>query len=319
MRVASEDTVSRPLKRVSNGSERQRYGLFAAALAAITLAFSSPLYSLFVYAAGSEVHSHILLIPFIVGYLLYLQRGTLPMSGAPAWFLALLFVAIASLALGIGNGWVGSFGRWSYNDHLSLVTLGYVSLLTACGFLLLGRQWMAAAAFPMAFLIFLVPLPDAVVTTLETASKFASADAAALFFDLTGTPVVRDGLIFQLPGIAIEVAQECSGIRSSLVLVITSLLAAHLFLRSPWRKIFLVAFVIPLGVVRNGFRILVIGLLCVHYGPEMIHSVIHKKGGPLFFAISLIPLLFFVWWLRRGEQKRRGVRIPASEPAKIGR
>ena len=45
----------------------------------------------------------------------------------------------------------------------------------------------------------------------------------------------------------------------------------------------------------------VIGLLCVEVGPQMIHSVIHHRGGPLFFALSLIPLFLLLWWLRRGE------------------
>ena len=78
------------------------------------------------------------------------------------------------------------------------------------------------------------------------------------------------------------------------MLFITSLLASHLFLESPWRRIVLVAFVIPLGIVRNGFRILVIGLLCVHVGPQMIDSVIHRRGGPLFFVLSLVPLFLLV-------------------------
>jgi exosortase/archaeosortase family protein len=63
----------------------------------------------------------------------------------------------------------------------------------------------------------------------------------------------------------------------------------------------LVCAVIPLGLLRNGFRILVISLLCVHIGPEMINSVIHRRGGPFFFAASLIPLFLLLWWLRRGE------------------
>ena len=122
-------------------------------------------------------------------------------------------------------------------------------------------------------------------------------------FDLTGTAMVRHGTVFELPGIVLQVAQECSGIHSSWVLFIASLLASHVFLRTRWRKIVLVAFVIPLGIFRNGFRILVIGLLCVHFGPQMIDSVIHHRGGPLFFAVSLVPLFLLVWWLRQQEQR----------------
>ena len=106
---------------------------------------------------------------------------------------------------------------------------------------------------------------------------------------------------FQLPGITITVAKECSGIRSSLVLVITSLLAANMFLRTNWRRALLVAAVIPLGLLRNGFRILVISLLCVHIGPHMINSIIHRRGGPFFFGLSLIPLFAMLWLFRRKE------------------
>ena len=161
------------------------------------------------------------------------------------------------------------------------MALAFVSFVAAGGFLFLGSKWMAAAAFPVAFLIFMVPLPDAAVDWLEKASVLASAEAAALFFNMAGTPLVRHGTVFELPGIVLQVAQECSGIRSSWVLFITSLLASHLFLRTRWRRIVLVAFVIPLGILRNGFRILVIGLLCVHVGPHMIDSPIHHRGGPL--------------------------------------
>jgi exosortase C (VPDSG-CTERM-specific) len=201
----------------------------------------------------------------------------------------------------------------SLNDSLALTTFSFVCLLVAGGFFFLGRRWMAEAAFPVAFLIFMVPLPDRIVDGLETASKLASAEAADLFFSIAGLPVLRDGVVFQLPGIVIEVAQECSGIRSSWVLFITGLVAAHLFLKSPWRRTILVAFVIPLGILRNGFRIMVIGLLCVHMGPHMIHSPIHKRGGPLFFTVSLIPLFLLLWWLRSSE-----MRTSRGEP-KVGR
>ena len=166
---------------------------------------------------------------------------------------------------------------------------------------------MRSAAFPLAYLIFMVPMPDAMADALETASKYASAEVANLFFHLSGTPFLRAGLIFQLPNITIEVAQECSGIRSSWVLLMTSILAANLFLKTPWRRFALVAFVIPLAILRNGFRILVIGLLCVNVGPQMIHSLIHRRGGPVFFVLSLIPFLLLLWWLRKGETRTRSL------------
>jgi exosortase/archaeosortase family protein len=116
-------------------------------------------------------------------------------------------------------------------------------------------------------------------------------------------PFLRQQTSFQLPGMPLEVAPECSGIRSTLVLFITSLLAGHLFLRSPWRRAALVLAVIPLALLRNGFRIFSIGQLCVNLGPHMINSPIHKRGGPLFFLLSLVPFFLMLLWLRKSEQK----------------
>jgi exosortase C (VPDSG-CTERM-specific) len=271
------------------------FGIFLVA------AFSKPLFSLAVYVAGEELHSHILLIPFVSAYLIYIRRHALPRdyTFSVGWALIPLIVGAIPLAA----GWTpGVFGRpLSQNDYLALMALSFVCFVAAGGFFFLGRKWMAAAAFPIAFLIFMVPMPDRVADFLETASKLASADAASMLFNISGTPVLRDGAFFQLPNITIQVAQECSGIRSSWVLFITSLLAANLFLKTPWRRIVLVAAVIPLGILRNGLRIVFIGLLCVNFGPEMINSIFHRRGGPPFFVLSLIPLFLLLWWLRRGE------------------
>jgi exosortase C (VPDSG-CTERM-specific) len=190
----------------------------------------------------------------------------------------------------------------------ALLVLAFLCSVMAGAFLFLGAAWMRAAAFPMAFLVFMVPLPDGIVFHLERGLKLASAEAAAWFFELANVPFLRDGVVFRLPGIVIEVAQECSGIRSSYVLFMTSLLASYIFLRNPWKRAFLVAVVIPLGILRNGFRIVVIGWLCVRYGPQMIHSWIHHRGGPLFFVLSLIPLFALLYALWRSERRK----MPAS-------
>ena len=283
----------------------RRFLAFLLLIAGLGAAFGVPLSSLAKHAATSNLHSHILLIPFVSAYLIYIHWKQLPQRyvSSPSW--ALLAAAIGFAAAGITLRLRVSGYPISANDYLALMAFAFVSFVTAGGFLVLGRDWMRAAAFPMAFLIFIVPLPDPAADFLEDASKLASAEVAHVLFTATGTPVLRDGTVFLLPGIAIEVAKECSGIRSSLVLFITSLLASYLFLRSPWRRASLVAAVIPLGLLRNGVRILTISLLCVHVGPQMINSVIHRRGGPIFFTASLIPLFLLLWWLRRGEVARQ--------------
>ena len=284
-----------------------RFGSGACFVILLLAAFGRPLLGLANYAAHSSLHSHILLIPFVSGYLLYLRRDQLPKERV-----ADLPLGILALAGGLGvllfAHWLAFAGRApTDNYYFVLLTISFLCCLAAGGFFFFGRDWMRAAAFPLAYLIFMIPMPDAMADALESASKYASAEVANILFHLSGTPILRAGRVFQLPNITIEVAQECSGIRSSWVLLMTSVLAANLFLKTSWRRIVLLAFIIPLGILRNGFRILVIGLLCVNVGPQMIHSPIHTRGGPVFFVLSLIPLFLLLWWLRKGEIRARSV------------
>ena len=279
---------------------RSRVGGYVGYLLALTLLFIQPLCRLMSYAAQSDLHSHILLVPLITGYLLYIQRERPSAAFRSSIAGAVIVGGIGIAALTAGVEWRGSL---SANDGLALLTLAFVSAIAAGGFLFFGSKWMAAVAFPVAFLIFMVPLPDGAVDWLEKASMLASAEVAAVYFNVLGTALVRHGTVFELPGIVLRVDRACSGIHSTWVLFICSLLASHLFLKTRWRRIVLVALVFPLGILRNGFRILVVALLCVHVGPQMIDSLIHRRGGPLFFALSLVPLLLLLLWLRRQEMR----------------
>lgn len=264
---------------------------------ALTLACIVPLSRLMRFAIGSDLFSYIPLVP-IISIVLLTQRRHADVARDRSVAGALLTGALGLAAFTTA----AALTARATTDSLTWWALGYVCLVFAGGFLFQGARWMVAHAFPVAFLLFMVPLPQSAVTWFENALVLASADASAWLFGLTGTPLLRDGNTFALPGIVLRVAQECSGIHSSWVLLMTSAVAAHTFLTGTWRRLVLVAFVIPLGIVRNGFRILTIGLLCVHVGPHMIDSPIHHQGGPLFFALSLVPLSLLLWWLRRQER-----------------
>ena len=265
-------------------------------------AFALPLREFVAYAAHSDVHSYVLLIPFVSAYLIYIRWKELSRELRTSWGYALLLATAGTGALFASL----RFTELGQNDYMTLIALSFVCFVIAGVFLFLGSKWARSAMFPLFFLAFMIPLPEAAVDSLENASKVASAEVANWLFLLTGTPFLRSGTNFQLPGITITVAKECSGIRSSLVLLITSILATNMFLRTTWRRALLICAVIPLGLLRNGLRILLISLLCVHIGPEMIHSVIHRRGGPVFFAFSLVPLFAMLWLFRRQELKQRG-------------
>lgn len=293
-------TPAGPAARIAPGA-RSRLFWFLIFVAVLSAAFSRPLLAMFIYSAGKQLDSYILLIPFITGYFFYLERGTMPRDhfSSPGWASVPAAIGIAALAA----GW-----HWrlvlSQNDSYTVTALAFVSFIAAGGFFFLGKPAMAAQAFPFGFLLFLIPLPDAVVNTLETASKLASAEMAAIFFNLFDVPALQSGTYFQLPSVTIRVAQECSGIHSSWILIIASLIACHLILRSFWRRAVLILFSIVLGIVRNGFRILVLGWLTIRVGPQILDSPIHHRGGPVFFVLSLIPMFLLLWFLCKGELKR---------------
>jgi exosortase C (VPDSG-CTERM-specific) len=175
-------------------------------------------------------------------------------------------------------------------------------LVGACAWFL-GALRLRALTFPLGFLVFLAPMPEFVARWVESLLQLGSAGAAFAFFRSVGTPVYYHDLIFQLPGFSLQIAPECSGIHSSVVLFITSLLAGYLFLRTPWKRTFLALAVIPLALLRNGFRVFTIGELCVHVGPQMIDSPIHHKGGPLFFALSLVPFFALLLFLVKSDRR----------------
>jgi exosortase len=135
-----------------------------------------------------------------------------------------------------------------------------------------------------------------------------SAAAAHFLFAVAGVPVEQKGLLVHIPGLTVEVARECSSIRSSSMLLVTTLVLAQLLLRSPWRKALVIAVAIPLSVVKNGLRIFVIAMLSTRVDPSFLTGRLHREGGVIFFLIALGTIFLLLWMVRRGEAEKPGVK-----------
>jgi len=305
----SEKTSPAPAPATPPGKWRsgwKKLALLAALTAVLALCFFDPLRDWIWFSMDSQFYSYMPLMPAITGYLIWLRRGGLGADFRPSWAAAAAAAAAGGAILmfyflALHHGWIPA-----EQDSLCVMMLAFLLLLLAAGFASLGAATISALTFPLAMLLFMVPYPEIVNDGLEGFFQHTSAAAAHAFFSLAGTHCNQAGLLLSLPtNFTLKVAPECSGIHSSQVLLITSLLAGNLFLSSPWRRVFLALFVVPLAIVRNGFRIFVVGELCVHISHDMIHSWIHRHGGPVFFALSLIPFFLLLIWLRKSELKRQ--------------
>lgn len=285
---------------------RRRVIGLVAFLLGLSACFARPLWLFWQFSWNSEFFSYLPLIPVISGYLIWLKKPELRLSPSWSWkWGAALVVAGAAPIIGLlcamYSGWIPAT-----EDYLTLTITSYLLFLAAGCLTIFGTAICQVVAFPLAFLVFMIPMPTAMLDAVTAFFQQTSAVTADFMLTLSGMSVFRDGLVLNLPGdFSIMVAPECSGIHSTMVLLITAALAGHLFLKSKWKRVFLVLFVIPLAILRNGFRIYVISELCVHVGHYMINSPIHHKGGPIFFALSLIPFFALLFWLRKSELRRQ--------------
>jgi exosortase len=264
-----------------------------------TAVYFTALRELAVLSAGNETYSHTVFIPFVSLYFVVQERRRI-LSAVDFSIPAGLFVVAAGIVIHalvcLQGGVHDSVGR------LTLTVLSaWVTFLG--GFLgFFGRRAFRAALFPLLFLLFMIPLPGAWVEAAVRFLQQGSAEFTDLFFRTLGASFVREGMVFHFSRISVEIAPQCSGIRSSLALLITGTLAAHLFLQSWWgRGLFLLA-VVPLAMVKNAIRITTLTLLAQYVDEGFItRSWLHHSGGFVFFAVALVLLGGVLVLIRRLE------------------
>jgi len=272
--------------------------------------FWKTFHSLMLFSLDHESSSHILLIPLVSIYLLWTERSRIfqvirssPVPGAT--------LVLAAIAL-----YLFTAGRWSVEDpeqFLPGATLAII-LLWLGGFLLCyGVAAWRRASFSLLFLLLMVPLPPAFLEHSIYLLQQGSTEIAYLLFKAVGVPVLRQGFILAVPGVTIEVARECSGIRSSVALFITCLLAAHLFLRTKWRMLVFVLLAFPLAIIKNGIRIATLTLLSVYVDPGFLTGRLHHEGGFVFFLLALAILSPVLLLLQKSERTAKPSVLVSDE------
>jgi len=211
-----------------------------------------------------------------------------------------LLVAAALIGLA-GGGWGAA--SISSGMHLSVGMLAVVTWWIGSFVFCFGTGTSRMCVLPLCFLRWLVPLPEFALNHIVRFLQEGSADAANEFFVMAGVPVTRDGLRLSIPGLTVEVATECSSIRSSLMLVVTSIVLAHLLLRSVWGKSLVILAAIPVVIAKNGFRIFAISMLTAYADPSYIHGRLHRQGGVVFFLLFLAGFFVLLRLVRWAEHK----------------
>jgi exosortase len=282
-----------------------RHACFLVFILVSILASWTTFSSLIVFSLHHEFSSHVILIPFISAYLLYTERRQIFRS------IQTSFLAGGALVLAaVGIYWL-AFRYTAFQDPVSYLpgtTLALVVMWMGGFFICYGSRAGRVAAFPLLFLLLMVPLPAGILRQTISLLQRGSTELSFLLFKAVGVPVFRQGFILSLPSVRIEVAQECSGIRSSIALFITCCLAAHLFLRTSWKMALFVLLSLPLAIVKNAIRIVTLTLLSIYIDPGFLKGSLHHDGGFVFFLLTLAILAPFLLLLQKSE--RRSITQP---------
>jgi exosortase len=267
-----------------------------------------PLRDVVALALTSDAHTHILLIVPLSIVLGYFRVSGLPDRFVPGTRAGAFLLAVALLLRSIPGG---NHLNFPPNDRLSLsifaLVLWWIGSVVFC----FGVRVFRTLLFPLAFLFLIVPFPTAILDWITRFLQNQSAWGASMLFHLARVPVARDGVMLSIPGLDIEVATECSSIRSSMMLIVTTMFLAGLFLQSVSRKAVLILAAVPLSVAKNALRIFVIAELGTRVNPAFLDGWLHHKGGIVFFGIALLEIVFALCLLRRSELSR-GADFSAS-------
>lgn len=236
-----------------------------------------------------EEYSHSYLIPFVAAFLVW-QRlpRLLAVSRGPSW------VGLPLVALALGVILLGEMSA-----IYTVVQYGFIALLPALAVAAVGVRGTSAIAVPLAYLLFMVPLPNFLYNNLSQALQLVSSAIGVEVIRLFGISVHLEGNIIDLGTYQLQVVEACSGLRYLFPLMSLGLLVAYLFQAPFWQRALVFLSTVPITVLMNSFRIGVIGILVEHRGIGMAEGFLHAFEGWVIFMSCFAVLMLEIWLLHR--------------------
>ncbi len=249
------------------------------------------------YSEVDSYYGHGYLIPLACGVIVWLKRETLKRLAVTPWGPG-LGVLTAGLLLYL-------FARWWYVNFAAALSL--IVVLAGLCLYLFGTTVTRALAFPLAFLLFMIPLPTLAIIYVTFWLKLVASAAAAQVVSALGIPVLVEGAFIVLPNARLEVDNACSGLRSLIALTAIGILFTYLVPISRLGKALVAIAAVPIAVVANGIRIVILIVISYRYGPTgRAFEVTDFTTGYLIFLVAFACLYLASAGVRAWEA--RGAR-----------
>lgn len=227
-------------------------------------------------------YSHGFVVPLFSVFLLWMDRSRLLKIPLKPSNLGLVGIAGSIVLLILG----------SLAAELFVSRMSFLILLWSIVVFFAGWQMLRSCAFPLGFLVFMIPLPAIIYYQITFPLQLLASWFAGVSLDLLQVPALRDGNIIVLPNYTMEVAEACSGIRSLFSLLAVACAYTHLTERSNWKRVLLVVLMIPIAILSNGLRIVGTGVLTYLYGQRYAEGFFHMFAGWMIFLTAFVFLLF---------------------------
>jgi len=275
--LQTESSTARPASTILRAVPLGQVGI----LAGLSLwLYSSTLAHLVGQWRNDPNFSHGFFVPLFSAFVIWQERDRLArIIPQPSWS------GLIVLAAGMGLLIVGRLGAELFLDGSSL-------LLVVAGIVILFHGWnlFRAVLFPWGFLLMMIPIPTIVFNQITFPLQLLTSKVAATVLPVLGVPILREGNVINLPSMALEVAEACSGIRSLMSLVTLAIIYGYLMEKRLWVRWLLAFASVPITIAANDVRIIGTGLLVQYWDPEMAEGYFHASWGWIIFVVSLIML-----------------------------